>query len=581
MICRKYFKLTALLALILLCGCSGRGRKVSLEIVATSDVHGNLFPYDFLAERDAPCDGSLARVSTVLKTERRKYGANLLYLDAGDNLQGSPLTYQDKTADYGVSSVASRVLNDLGCDVVTFGNHDIEAGIQTLDRFITSFDGNAVCANLFYKDTHYTYADPYTIIERDGIRIAVVGMTTPYVACKLPASVLSELEVKSVEESSGILIPYIVSNEAPDLIVGLFHSGLEGGKTDDEFVENEARSTAVNVPGYDVIIYGHDHEAHVEKVADCNGDSVLLVNPGAYANSLARVSITLETVRDSVTDCSIEGFIQNVENEEADERLLTNHREKIDDVWQYLDSIVGCTDFDIDWTEAVCGPSYLTDYFNSVIFRSSSCEIALASPYDSPIHIPAGDVSIRDVIGLYPYENQITTLMLKGSDVVRILEGSSSRWMNTISNAGDTLLNIVRKDDGYVFKNRVFDFIAAAGINYTVDITKPAGSRIKVVSMSDGSPFDPEKRYRVGMSSFLASGGYSPFCDDLGMRGSELRGLELMSSSADMCFHIITNLAVNAENNEAVHQDRRGNWKLIPEKLAADALKHDVGLLNY
>lgn len=578
---RRYLILTAMLALILLCGCGGRVRKVSLEIVATSDVHGNLFPFDFLEGRDVPCDGSLTRVSTVLKAERRKYGENLLYFDAGDNLQGSPLTYQDKTADYGLSSAVSRVLNDLDCDVVTFGNHDIEVGIQTLDRFVTSFDGSAVCANLFYRDSHYTYAEPYTIIERDGIRIAVVGMTTPYVVCKLPASVLSELEVRGVEESSEILIPYIIRNEDPDLIVGLFHSGLEGGRTDDVFVENEARSTAMNVPGYDVIIYGHDHEAHIEKVADCNGDSVLLINPGAYSGNVAKVSITLEAVRDSVTHCSIDGFIQNIEKEEVDERLLAAHQEKIDDVWHYLDSIVGRTDFDIDWKEAVCGPSYLTDYFNSVIFRSSSCEIALASPYDIPIRIPAGDVRIRDVLRLYPFENQITTLMLKGSDVVRILEGASSRWMNTISNACDTLLDIVSADDGYVFRNRVFDFITAAGINYTVDITRPAGSRINVSSMSDGSPFEPEKRYRVGMSSFLASGGYPPFCDDLGMRGPELRRLELMSSSADMCYHIITNLAVNAEKNEAVHQERRGNWKLVPEKLAADALKHDCELLNY
>ena len=568
-----------LIALLLVTGC-GRGRRVSFELVATSDIHGNLFPYDYMGATGTPDSGSLARVATWLGEERREYGNRLLYFDLGDQLQGNAMVYYDQTADYSGSSLAAEVLNELGCQASVLGNHDVEAGVPTIDRFTSTASFPVLCGNIFYRDTEYSVYDPYTIIERKGVRIAVVGLTTKYVLCKLPASSFEQQEVMGVEECARELIPYIIENEHPHLIVGLIHSGLEGGQEGDAFVENEALSTAVNVPGFDVVFYGHDHEASVRKVENCQGDSVLLINPGPYALNVARVHVNLRMASGAVAGCSISGELADMSVVKPDDRLTDGFRNRIDAVWHYQDSVAGKVDFTLDGMEAVTGPSMLTDYFGNAIMRCINCEIALSSPYDESLYIPAGNVTMRDLRNIYPYENPVTALMLKGSDVVRILENSSACWMNTIGSPADTLLNIVQSGDGYAFRYRVFDFISAAGINYVVDVTKPAGHRVTVLSMSDGSSFDPDKRYRVGMSSFMASGGSADFCSFAGMSGPELRSLELYSSGADMRFHLITNLTEHSSKGMTFSMQPAGNWKLVPEDLVSEVLERDMNLIR-
>lgn len=575
----RLFIAGCLLLGLTLSGCS-RERCVTFEMVATSDVHGNLFPYDYMRERGTVCEGSLARVAAWLGKERRQMRGKVLYFDLGDNLQGSALTYYDRTADYSGLSTPGLVLNDLGCSASTIGNHDVEAGIPTLDKFIRTCGFPVVCANLFYRGTEATYLDPYGIIEFRGLRIAVVGMVTPYVLCKLPASAMEAMEVRGIAETAGKLIPEIRAKEHPHLIIGLLHSGYEGGIEGDEFTENEALATAFDVPGFDVIFYGHDHEAHCSKVPVCNGDSVLLINPGAYAENVAKTRVSITVCGDSVLNLSVSGTVESLSGTDADPDLLEKFAGNIETVWQYQDSVAGMINCDISGTEAICGPSALTGYLNGSMMNDGSCEISLASPYDRSVEIPAGNVTMRQLQQLYPYENSITVMMLEGSDIVRILEWSSSCWMNTITCADDTLLKLRRSTEGFETENNVFEFLTAMGIDYTVDVTKPAGQRVCVTCMSDGRPFEPERKYRVGMSSFLASGGYSRFCEAVGMSGAELRKKELFSTSADFRFHLITNLAVNKENGRTVRAEKMSNWHLVPEDMAAEALRRDVELLG-
>lgn len=571
----------AVLAL-LLPGCN-RVRTVSIEIVATADVHGNIFPYDFSQERGTAIVGSLSRVSTWLKQERRSYGDRLLYVDAGDMLQGSPLMYFERTAWYEKSSVASEVFDELGCDVLTLGNHDIEAGIPTLERFLSSGHFVPVCANVYYEGTRATYLKPYEVFDIDGVRIAVIGMTTPYVMSKIPPSQLSDFEFKGIEEESAELIPYIKEHERPHLIVGLFHSGLEEDQAvNDVFVVNEVMRTVSRVSGYDIVVYGHDHLPFCGKVADCNGDSVLLINPGPYAEMVAKVKLEVSISGDSLLGVNVAGSLEDMSAVEPDDAISAAHMDVIEAAWSYQDSVAGRFGFGLDGQEAVCGPSALTDYLNYVERRSENCEITIASPYSDDLLIKAGEVRMRDLQSLLPYENNMSVSMLKGSEVVRILEYFSGRWMNTIRYAGDTLLNIVPDGKGnFVLKNRVFDFMTASGIDYTVDVTKPVGQRIRVSGMSDGRPFDPEKLYRVGLSSFLASGGYQPFLEAVGLSGNLLRRRELYSSGADMRFHVATSLALNAERGDAIAIERGSNWRLVPERLASQALEHDRKILGY
>lgn len=577
------FRLFLVVLSLALSGCSDRVRTISIEMAATTDVHGNIFPYDFTSVKGTTAPGGLSRVSTWLKQERRTYGDRLLYFDAGDMIQGSPLMSFERTSWYDQSSVASEVLDELGCNLVTIGNHDIEAGIPTLERFLNSGHFVPVCANVYYEGTRATFLKPYEIFNIDGVRIAVIGMTTPYVISKMPPSMLSYFDINSVVEESARIIPYIKEHDNPHVIVGLFHSGLEETQPrNDVFVANETMETVRNVPGYDVVFYGHDHLPFCAKVADCNGDSVLLINPGPFAEKIAKVNLEVSIAGDSLVGLKVVGSLEDISALEPDKAIAASHDNVIEAAWHFQDSVVGRIDFDIDGREAVCGPSMLTDYLGSVELRGGNCEIAIASPYSDDLLMKAGDVRMRDLQILNPYENYLTVSMLEGKEVVRILEFFNARWMNTIRTAGDTLLNIVPDEKGgYVFRNRVFDFMMASGIDYTVDVTKPAGQRIKVTGMSDGKPFDPEKMYRVGMSSYLASGGYQPFLEAIGLSGDILRKRELYSSGADLRFQISTSLALSAEKGVPVTMKRNGNWKLIPEGLVSQALEHDRKLLGY
>lgn len=559
---------------LVISGCTGRRpHTVILELAATSDVHGNCFPFDFTAEAGTPADGSLARVAPRVRELRKKFGERLLCFDIGDMLQGSPLTYQDKTADFSGVSVCASVMNDIGYDAVTIGNHDLESGMPTLDKHIRSCGFPLLCANLFYGDTQQTWLDPYCIIERDGVRIAVVGMSTPYASFKIPPSNIEGYRFRGIEETAAKLIPYIQENEHPDLIVGLFHSGLDGGKIDGSLYENETMTTAVNVPGFDIIFYGHDHIASCRKFENCAGDSVLLINPGPYAECMALVDVEVDIAADTVSQIRINGHLEDVCGVEPDAKMLDGYSGKIESVWQYQDSVVGSVGVCLDTHEALFGQSGVTDFFNTLLLAMNGNEICISSPYSSDLRIAAGNVKLGEVWELYPYENCASSMWMRGSELVDVLEYFSGRWVNTISTAADTLLKVVETNGVTVPENRVFDFMTAGGVNYTIDVTKPVGERVRILSMADGTPFDETRYYRTGISSFLSCGGYSPFNEAIGLTGEELREREIISTMADFRYHIITRLSLDRESHRTTAVKRIGSWKFIPEDMAAAAFR--------
>ena len=239
---RLFFCLTGITALLfVLNGCSGRRGTVDIRVVATSDVHGHIYATDVLDGTERK--GSLARFSTFLKRQRKENG-NLIYLDAGDFFSGSVETYHDKTAEFYEPSLAATVYNSLGCDAAVFGNHEFSEGADVYMRFLEGCGFPVLGANLKF-DNPGDFLPPYCIIERHGVRVAVIGFTAHSTCYTVPADILGTVVVDDIVGSARYWMPILKEKENPDVIIGLLHSGFDNGRFDEQNIEENAASDVV------------------------------------------------------------------------------------------------------------------------------------------------------------------------------------------------------------------------------------------------------------------------------------------------------------------------------------------------
>ena len=253
-----------LLLLLFSTGFYAQDKVVELKILQTSDIHGNFFPYCFITNQ--PKSGGLSRVHSLVKQEREEYGDNLILLDNGDILQGQPSVYYYNYIDTVSTHLCSDMLNYIGFDAGNVGNHDIEAGHPVYDRWINNSNFPILGANIVNEATNEPHLLPYIIFEREGVKVAVLGMLTPAIPAWLPENLWSGLRFDDMEETARKWIPIIQEKEAPDVIVGLFHSGQNSIKLSDMYNENASVDVATNVPGFDIVMIGHDHVADFSKI---------------------------------------------------------------------------------------------------------------------------------------------------------------------------------------------------------------------------------------------------------------------------------------------------------------------------
>ena len=565
----------AFLLCFLLTGCSEQRGVKTFRIIATTDVHGRIFDKNCIDGSERP--GSLAKLSTFLK-KQRKENKNVIYLDAGDILQGSIEMYQDVTAQFDRKSLAAEAYNILGCDAMAFGNHDLAVGAQSYDFFFRGISFPVLGSNVCYMD-YGDFLPACRIIEQNGVRIAVLGMTTPVVRYSVPYDKISEIDFRDIAETAKYIISILREKKKADVIIGLFHSGFDNGRMDEEGVyENAVRRVVSEIPGFDMIVYGHDHIPRCLKMADCNGDSVLLLNPGPYAKNAAVATLTVDFRNTDKPQILTSGYLEDITNEEPDKEFMQKLSGWYSDVSNYSDSVVGSISSSLEGRGVLWRESSAMDYIHSVQMAFNSAEISLASPVFSRTFIPAGEIRMRDLFSLYKFENTMVSLMLKGSEVRDVLEYSAGLYYNTVKNGSDNLLKTrIDAVSGRKMPETPSNyFITAAGIDYLVDITKPAGERVKVLSMSDGKPFDSDGYYRTTINSFLYGGTESALFKVEGLSRKSISKRLEVSSSADIRYYMITAFALKKEVGKEVDVRRVCNWKLVPEQIVAGCLAHDT-----
>ena len=546
--------------------------EVTLKLIETSDVHGCYFPYDFI--RNKPMKGSLARVSSYVKEQREKY-ENVILMDNGDILQGQPVAYYYNYMDTISEHVCAAMLNYMKYDVGTMGNHDVETGHAVYDRWVRQCNFPVLGANIVDNKTGKPYLPPYQIIEKEGVKIAILGMITPAIPSWLPEQLWSGLHFEDMEDCARKWVKIIREKENPDVLVGLFHAGPEGNKLDN-VVENGSGNVAKSVPDFDVVFMGHDHTRRYEKVVNVEGDSVLLIDPANMSKVVSEVTFTVKKQDGKVVSKQVEGKLVNMDGYAPDADFLNIFSGAYETTMDFVSRNIGRIEHAISSKEAFFGPSAFVDLIHQLQLDITGADISFCAPLSAYAEIKKGDICVSDMFNLYKYENLLYTMKLTGKEIKDFLEMSYALWTNQMQSPDDHLMLLNEEDNGFGrFKNPSFNFDSAAGIIYTVDVTKPQGEKIRIERMANGEPFDLNKTYRVAVNSYRGNGGGDLLTKGAGIPKTELAKRIVYSTDKDLRYYLMKRI----EEVKVLDPKPLNQWKFIPEEWTVPASKRDYDIL--
>ena len=563
-------KTTILFALLCICmtAMAKQSKTVTIRLVETSDVHGAFFPYNFTERR--PMEGTMARVSTYLKRQRKTYGDRLILLDNGDILQGQPTCYYTNYVKTDEPNIAAEVINYLKYDAETFGNHDVETGHAVYDKWIKEVKCPMLGANIIDTKTNKPYVKPYTIIEREGVRVAILGMLTPAIPNWLHESLWTGLRFDEMLQTARHWLKILKEQEKADVIVGLFHSGWDGGIVTPTYEEDVARKMAETVEGFDVIFFGHDH---TERNTTIN--NTLCMDPSCNALKVAEATIQIRNGK----IISKKGEIIDVRNEEIDKQYIAHFQPQIDAIRQYVERQLGTFASPMRSRDAFFGSAAFTDLIHQLQLDETHADISFNAPLTFNTDIKAGPIYMSDMFKLYRFENKIYVLRMTGEEVRKHLERSYDLWVNTMKSPDDHIMMLNEGSAGDEqrrgFKNLTFNFDSAAGIDYVVDVTKPNGQKVHILQFSDGRPFDEKAWYKVVMNSYRGNGGGELLTQGAGIPLDSINNRIIFMSERDQRYYLTQKI----EREGKVEGKALNNWRFIPDAWARPAIERDRKLI--
>lgn len=567
-------------------------QSINIKIIETSDVHGAIFPYNFTAGKES--NSSLAQVHTFVEQERAKDNQEVILVDNGDILQGDPSVYYYNFEKTDTSHLLSQVMNFMKYDAATVGNHDIETGHPVYDKFHSELNFPWLAANANNTNKEGTYFPPYHIIEKTvadkKIRIAVLGMITPGIPNWLPKNIWSGIDFEDKIITANKWLPIIKEKENPDILVGLFHAGVDhtyDNQTAEMFRnENAAQLVAEQVPGFDVVFVGHDHHEWNFNVADANGDSVLILGPASRARSVTVANINFEFNKSSNQwNKNISGEVVHMKNYEPDSLFLETFSDEFNLTKEYVTRPIGKFTKTISAKESIFGNSSFVDLIHKIQLELTGADVSFTAPLSLNSEISVGDVYVKDMFNLYRYENLLYTMELTGQEIKDYLEFSYSTWFNTVKSKDDNLLQFNRDENGNLvlskrsnapmLKNRYYNFDSAEGIRYIVDITKEPGERITINSMSDGNVFELTKKYKVAVNSYRGNGGGGHLVSGAGINKDDLSNRIITSTEKDLRYYMMKWI----EEHKVIDPEEDVNWTIEPKEYIDIARDRDYNLM--
>lgn len=548
-------------------------KTVTLRFIETSDVHGAFFPYDFIERR--PMRGTMARVSTYIQKQRQQYGQNVILLDNGDILQGQPTCYYTNYVNTSEPNIAAQVLNYLRYDAEVFGNHDIETGHKVYDKWIRDLHCPILGANVIDRKSGKPYTEPYLILERQGVRIAVLGMLTPAIPNWLNESIWSGMYFEEMVGCARKWVKTLREKEQADIIIGVFHSGWDGGIKTPDYDEDATRRIALEVPGFDVIFFGHDHRARHDVI---NG--VLCLDPANNAVNVAQATLKVSITEQPRGQRHVEvidkkGAIVDVTTEDIDQQYVRHFQPQIDSIRAFVDQQIGTFQTTMLSRDAFFGSSPFIDYIHELQLQHTGADVSFNAPLQFNTVIQAGPVYMSDMFKLYRYENKIYVLRMTGREILGHLELSYDQWVNTMQSPDDhiLLLNDNEQSDQQRlgFRNLTFNFDSAMGIDYEVDVTQPNGHKVRILQFTDGRPFHLDQWYRVVMNSYRGNGGGELLVRGAGIPFDSIPSRIVYMSDLDQRHYLTDRIRQAGTVAPRAHN----NWRFVPEEWATPAILRD------
>ncbi len=495
-------------------------------ILSTSDLHGRIYPWEYAI--DTPQEVGLAKAATVIK-EQREIDPDLILVDTGDSIESNMINlFNDEEIHPMIKG-----LNLLDYDTWTLGNHEFNFGLDVLNNAIDDFEGTVVSSNVINDDGSY-YVEPYTVVESNGVEIALVGITPPYIE-QWEASTPEHYEGLNFEDpavAAQKTMDYIEANEDVDLVVGVFHLGYNGENYDPAVVDN-AKELLEEVDGFDAAFLAHSHDSLGAADKQLYVNDTIVLEPGYAGAYVGQLQIEVEEQADgSYKVLDKKSDLLSTKGVTPDQEVL--------DTFKYVDERskaaayepIGTATADFLPEEEFKGipvaqvqDSAVIDLINEVQLFYTGADVSAAALFDTRSDIKEGELQFKDAALIYKYSNTLQAHKISGKNLKAYMEWSAN-FYNTQEN-GDVTVSFNPEIRGY-------NYDMFAGVDYKIDLSKEPGNRIVDLTLN-GKPVTDDQEiilavnnYRVGTLQglgFLPADGSSVVYDSVQTPTPEMQRL--------------------------------------------------------
>ncbi|MBS7022868.1 MAG: bifunctional metallophosphatase/5'-nucleotidase [Haemophilus parainfluenzae] len=471
-------------------------QEVNIKLLGTSDVHGRIVPWSYGADVEDK-SGSYAQIATYVK-DVRKNNKNVVLVEVGDAIQDNQIDVFAKDKKYYKDHPIPKVLNEMNYDIFVLGNHEFNFGMKALDEILKDIKAKKLTANFYHKKNDKRYIDATTIIEKDGVKLGIIGLSTPMSAkFEEDTGNLKDMKFTSPTEEARTQVEKLKA-KGVDAIIAVTHMGIDNENN----IPDTGMSDVINaVDGIDVVIAGHMHK----DVPSETIKNTLITEPHRYGTVVSEVDLTFDiNDKKEVKLVKKESKTVPVKTLEADKKIEEIYKPYHEKLRELNNVVIGQTANEMVPQETKHGVSAafskdtgLSSFINDVEQYYSGADVVTFSFDHQKARMDKGDIKKKDIIFNYRYAGgDVTVYEMTGKQLKEYMEWSAN-YFDTIQ-PGDTeyRYNAERKKSKYV----TYDIFG--GVNYKIDLRNPQGSKIVDLTLADGKPVTDDMKLKVGMNSY-------------------------------------------------------------------------------